>query len=184
MYLELIKEKMVNCFDFFVLGLKKINIDRINSACFDTIKFVCYNSKVSLHEVAFVKTIDFRTLLITPHDTTQIKELYKSFLAINDFHLIYSLCDGKTIKAVLPPLTEQTRLAFIKKVKDAEENTKIKIRNIRREGNLKIKNLVKDKKISSTEEKFLQNEIQMLTDVYIKKITLESSGKVEKLSVL
>jgi len=77
---------------------------------------------------------------------------------------------GDTIRVILPDLTEETRKEFTKKAKSDAENTKVSIRNVRREGNSQLKEFLKEKEISEDEERQGEEEIQKLTDIYVNKV--------------
>ena len=78
--------------------------------------------------------------------------------------------DRDTIRVILPDLTEETRKEFIKKARSEAENTKISIRNVRREGNSQLKEFLKEKEISQDEERQGEEEIQKLTDLFVNQV--------------
>ena len=88
---------------------------------------------------------------------------------------------GDTIRVILPDLTEETRRDFIKKAKGEAENTKISIRNVRREGNSQLKEFLKEKEISEDEERQGEELIQKLTDSYVEKVDLALEAKEKDL---
>ena len=77
---------------------------------------------------------------------------------------------GDIIRVILPDLTEETRKEFIKKARSEAENTKISIRNVRREGNSQLKEFLKEKEISQDEERQGEEEIQKLTDLFVNRV--------------
>jgi len=88
---------------------------------------------------------------------------------------------GDTIRVILPDLTEETRKEFIKKARSEAENTKISIRNVRREGNSQLKEFLKEKEISQDEERQGEEEIQKLTDLFVNKVDEALSVKEKDL---
>ena len=88
---------------------------------------------------------------------------------------------GDTIRVILPDLTEETRRDFIKKAKGEAENTKISIRNVRREGNSQLKEFLKEKEISEDQERQGEELIQKLTDSYVEKVDLALEAKEKDL---
>ena len=88
---------------------------------------------------------------------------------------------GDTIRVILPDLTEETRRDFIKKAKGEAENTKISIRNVRREGNSQLNEFLKEKEISEDEERQGEELIQKLTDSYVEKVDLALEAKEKDL---
>ena len=83
---------------------------------------------------------------------------------------IHPTTSGDTIRVILPDLTEETRKDFIKKAKTEAENTKISLRNARRDGNSQLKEFLKEKEISEDEERQGEEEMQNLTDMYVQKV--------------
>ena len=88
---------------------------------------------------------------------------------------------GDTIRVILPDLTEETRKEFIKKARSEAENTKVSLRNVRREGNSQLKEFLKEKEISEDEERQGEEEIQKLTDLFVGKVNEALSAKEKDL---
>src|SRR4029453_15162885 len=105
---------------------------------------------------------DPKTMVIQPWDTTQMAAIEKAILK-SDLGLT-PVNDGKVIRLSIPPLTEERRKALVKQVKKIGEETKIAVRNIRREGNDSLKALEKAKKISEDDQRRGQEQIQKTTD--------------------
>ena len=111
---------------------------------------------------------DARTLAVTVFDRSLISAVEKAILT-SDLGLNPSSA-GTTIRVPLPPLTEERRRDLIKIVKGEGEQAKVAVRNVRRDANDKIKALEKDKQISENDERKAQEDIQKITDTYIKKV--------------
>jgi len=88
---------------------------------------------------------------------------------------------GDTIRVILPDLTEETRKEFIKKARSEAENTKVSLRNVRREGNSQLKEFLKEKEISEDEERQGEEEIQKLTDLFVGRVNEALSAKEKDL---
>lgn len=127
-----------------------------------------YGSATPLRQLANVVAEDARTLAVTVFDRSLISAVEKAILT-SDLGLNPSSA-GTTIRVPLPPLTEERRRDLIKIVKGEGEQGKVSIRNIRRDANDKIKTLEKEKQISENDERKAQDDIQKITDIYIKKV--------------
>ncbi len=122
---------------------------------------------------------DARTLAVTVFDRSLISAVEKAILT-SDLGLNPSSA-GTTIRVPLPPLTEERRRDLIKIVKGECEQGKVAIRNVRRDANDKIKALLKDKEISENEQHKAEEEIQKITDIYIKKVDEVLADKEKEL---
>ncbi len=136
-----------------------------------------YGAATPLRQLANVVAEDARTLAVNVFDRSLISAVEKAILT-SDLGLNPSSA-GTTIRVPLPPLTEERRRDLIKIVKGEGEQGKIAIRNVRRDANDQIKALLKDKEISEDEERKAQDEIQKITDGFIKKVD-EVLGDKEK----
>ncbi|MBS6009434.1 MAG: ribosome recycling factor, partial [Haemophilus parahaemolyticus] len=136
-----------------------------------------YGAATPLRKLANVVADDARTLAVNVFDRSLISAVVKAILT-SDLGLNPSSA-GTTIRVPLPPLTEERRRDLIKIVKGEGEQGKIAIRNVRRDANDQIKALLKDKEISEDEERKAQDEIQKITDGFIKKVD-EVLGDKEK----
>ena len=116
-------------------------------------------------------------MAISPYESDFVKEIEKSIM---DSDLgINPTTSGTTIRIIIPELTEETRRELTKKAKSEAENTKVSIRNVRREGNSQLKEFLKEKEISQDEERQGEEEMQRLTDEFISKVD-ESLALKEK----
>jgi len=136
-----------------------------------------YGTATPLNQVATVSAPDPQTLLITPFDRSQIKEVEKAIMAA-DLGL-NPAAEGGLIRVRVPPLSEERRKEMTKHVKKVGEEARIAVRNVRRDSNEKIKKLEKGKEISQDEEKTAMAAIQTETDAHIKLID-ELVAKKEK----
>lgn len=146
-------------------ALGKIRTGRAHPSLLSTIHVDYYGSSMPLTQVANVTVEDSRTLAVTPWEKPMIPAIEKAIMT-SDLGLNPSTA-GTVIRVPLPPLTEETRKNYIKQSKSEAENARVAIRNIRRDANNDVKNLLKDKSISEDDERRGQEDIQKLTDKYI-----------------
>ena len=158
-------QKSLNALD---TNFKKIRTGRANPALLEAIKVDYYGNSTPLSQVANISVEDAKTLTISPYESDLVKEIERSIM---DSELgINPTTSGTTIRIIIPELTEETRKELTKKAKAEAENTKVSIRNVRREGNTQLKEFLKEKEISQDEERQGEEEIQRLTDEFIIKV--------------
>ena len=148
--------------------ISKIRTGRAQPSLLDGLQVEYYGSPTPLRQVANVVAEDARTLAVNVFDKSLISAVEKAILT-SDLGLNPSSA-GTTIRVPLPPLTEERRRDLIKIVKSEGEQGKIAVRNVRRDANDQIKALLKDKEISENEQHKAEEEIQKLTDSYVKKV--------------
>lgn len=146
----------------------KLRTGRAHPSLLEHIHVSCYDDVRSLNQVASISVEDSRTLAITPWDKSIIQAIEKAIIT-SELGLNPNTA-GTVIRVPLPPLTEERRKEFIKLVKAEAENARITVRNIRRDANTHLKELLKKKEISEDEERQAQNAIQKLTDKFITQI--------------
>ena len=145
-----------------------IRAGRANPRILDRIQVDYYGTPTSLQGVANISVPEARMIQIQPWDAGLIKDIEKAILA-SDLGLTPAN-DGKVIRLVFPELTEERRKELVKAVKKKGEETKVAIRNIRRDANDAVKKEAKANEISEDDQKQLEDKIQKLTDGYVKKI--------------
>src|SRR5210317_2524934 len=141
--------------------LAKIRTGRAHPSLLENVHVDYYGSEVSIGQAASVAVEDARTLSVTPWDKAMVKVIEKAILT-SDLGLNPSTA-GQVIRIPLPPLTEERRRDLGKIVHHEGENAKIAIRNIRRDANHQIKELLKDKAISEDDERKAEHDIQEVT---------------------
>jgi len=145
---------------------KSIRTGRANPALLDSIKVDYYGTLTPLSQLANITIEDATTLTILAFEANLVPEIEK---AIYDSNIgVNPTTSGEKIRIILPKLTEETRKDFIKKAKSESENSKVSIRNIRRDGNSQLKEFLKEKEINEDDEKRGQEEIQILTDIFVR----------------
>tara|TARA_B100000780_G_C20894131_1_gene355831 strand:+ start:141 stop:695 length:555 start_codon:yes stop_codon:yes gene_type:complete len=177
-----VKIKMQKSLDSLKSNLSKIRTGRAHTGILDHINVDYYGSLTSLSQVASVTLADSTTINIQPYEKTMIpvieKVIRESDLGLNP------ATSGETIRIPMPPLTEERRRELIKVVKSEAENSKVSMRNIRREANDALKKLIKDKEISEDNERRSQDEVQKNTDQFINEIDKLTELKEKDLLVI
>lgn len=149
-------------------NLVKVRTGRASTGLVDSIKVNAYGSDVPLSQVASVSVSDARSLVITPWDKGMVGAVEKAILA-SDLGLTPNTA-GTTIRLNLPALTEERRKDLTKVVHGEGEDAKVAIRNVRRDANQQVKELLKEKLISEDDERKAEDEIQKITDKAIKDV--------------
>jgi ribosome recycling factor len=155
-------QKMQKSIETFKANLAKIRTGRASPGILEHIMVDYYGNPTPISQVANLGLADARTINVTPWEKNMVAVVEK---AIRDSDLgLNPATQGAVIRVPMPPLTEERRKELTKVVKSEGEETKIAIRNLRRDANEHLKRLVKDKEISEDEERRAQDEIQKLTD--------------------
>lgn len=155
--------------------LATIRAGRANPRVLDKVVVNCYGMEMPVNQVANIATPEARVIVITPYDASTIKAIEKG---INMADIgINPNSDGKVIRLVFPELTEERRKSLTKDVKKKGEETKVAVRNIRRDAMDAAKKLEKASEITEDERKDLEKEIQKLTDKYIAEIDKDIESK-------
>ncbi len=165
--LKVYEEKMEKSFEFLEEEFSTIRAGRANPHLLDKLKVDYYGSPTPIQQVGNISVPEPRMIQISPWEKSLIREIEKAILG-SDIG-ITPTNDGAVIRLVFPELTEERRKSLVKEVKKQGEEAKIAIRNIRRDGNDAFKKLVKEE-VSEDEVKELEDEMQKLTDSYVKKI--------------
>ncbi len=159
--------RMNKAVDSLDVRLSKIRTGRAQPAILDGIMVDYYGSMTPLRQVAQINVEDARTLKLSVFDRNAIKAVEK---AIQQSELgLNPVVAGVEIRVPLPPLTEERRKELVKIVKNEVEQSKVEIRNIRRDANAEVKELQKNKEISEDDQRSAEEKIQKLTDASIKK---------------
>jgi ribosome recycling factor len=154
--------RMAKSIDSLKHDLVKLRTGRAHTSLLDHITVNYYGSDVPLNQVASITIGDARTLVVTPWEKNLVPAIEKAILA-SDLGLNPATA-GTVIRIPLPPLTEERRRDLIKLVRQEGENARVAVRNIRREANADLKELLKEKEITEDEERRAQEAIQKLTD--------------------
>ncbi|MET0549833.1 MAG: ribosome recycling factor [Xanthomonas sp.] len=171
--------RMAKSIDALRHTLIKVRTGRASTALVEHLKVNYYGSEMPLSQVASVAVADARSLTITPWEKQMVSAVEKAILA-SDLGLTPNTA-GTTIRLNLPALTEERRRELSKVVHGEGEDTKVAIRNIRRDANQQVKDLLKDKKVTEDEARASEDDIQKLTDKAIKDVDDVVKGKEQEL---
>jgi len=162
------RERMGKSVSALKSEFKRIRTGRASLALLDSIRVDYYGTLTPLNQMASMAVPESRLITIQPWDISVIKEIEKAILK-SDLGLTPS-SDGKIIRIAIPPLTEERRKELVKVANKMSEEYKVAVRNIRRESNELLKGLKKEGDISEDEAFKAQEQVQKITDEYIRRI--------------
>ena len=165
---EQIKEKMQKTINSCADELSGVRAGRANPTLLDRITVEYYGTQTPLNQIANISAPEPRMLVIQPWDASILGEIEKSILK-SDLGL-NPTNDGKILRLMIPQLTEERRLELTKVVKKIGENSKIAVRNQRRDANDAIKKMVKSNEITEDEGKQAEDQVQKITDKFTDEI--------------
>jgi ribosome recycling factor len=161
-------QKMQKTLDALKIDLGKVRTGRAHTGLLDHIMVDYYGTPTALKQVANLTLPDARTIAVTPYEKRMAPVIEK---AIRDSDLgLNPSTTGEMVRVPMPALTEERRKELIKVVRHEAEGAKVAVRNVRRDANTHLKELLKDKKVSEDDERRAQDEVQKLTDRYIAEI--------------
>jgi len=169
--------KMKKTLEVYEDNLGTVRVGRANAAVLSRVNVDYYGVPTAINQVAEVRVADARTLTITPWDASLNKPIEKAILA-SDVG-ITPTNDGKVIRLMFPQLTEERRKELKKQISKMGEDTKVALRNIRRDANDKCKEMKKASEMNEDEQKASEKLVQDLTDKYIKMVD-EITAKKDK----
>ncbi len=179
---EVLKEtrrKMDKVLEAMARDLSRVRTGRASVALLEGIKVDCYGTTMPLSQVASLAAPESRLLTIQPWDTSVMgdieKAILKSDLGLNPAN------DGKIIRLPIPALTTERRKDLVKMVKKMEEEAKVALRNVRREANEDFKEMKKEKLLAEDDAHRGQEEVQKITDEYIKKAEGQAAEKEKEI---
>src|SRR5450631_4411621 len=170
-----VKTRMEKAISDLQHEMAAIRTGRASLGILDHIRVDYYGTPTPLNQVANLHVPEPALITIQPWDVSQIGVIEKA-IRISDLGLNPGN-DGKIIRLPIPPLTEERRKEFVKKLHATAEHHRVAVRNVRRDGNESVKKLLKDKKIAEDDEKKALDEIQKLTNTYMDKIDTASRTK-------
>lgn len=171
--------RMGKSIDAFKHDLSRLRTGRASTSLVDGIKVPYYGSDMPLNQVAAISLADGRSIVITPFEKNMVAPIEKALLA-SDLGVTPTTA-GTVIRLNMPPLTEERRRELAKHVSHEGENAKIAIRNVRRDALQHVKDLLKEKKITEDEERRADEDIQKLTDQFVKEVDKLAKVKEEEL---
>jgi len=162
------EQKMNKSIETLKSDLAKVRTGRAHTGILDHIQVDYYGTPTHINQVANVTLIDARTIGVQPWEKKMVgvveKAIRESDLGLNPS------TQGDMIRVPTPPLTEERRKEIVKVVKGEGEDSKVAIRNIRRDANEALKKLLKDKACSEDEERRVQDDVQKLTDKFVSEV--------------
>jgi ribosome recycling factor len=179
---EIIKEmkrRMDRALEVLGQDFARIRTGRASVTLLEGIKVDAYGTAMPISQVASLAAPEPRLLTVQPWDTALMSDLEKAILR-SDLGLTPSN-DGKIIRIPIPPLTTERRKELVKSTKKMAEESKVALRNLRRDANEQLKELKKDKQISEDEAFKAQDEVQKITDDYIKKLDALAAEKEKEI---
>lgn len=169
------EEKMKKTFETLKLDLGKVRTGRAHAGLLDHVLVDYYGTPTPLNGVANVTLLDARTIGVTPWEKKMASAVEK---AIRDSDLgLNPASVGDTVRVPMPALTEERRRDLIKVVHKEAETARVAVRNIRRDANNHLKDLLKQKKVAEDEERRAQDDVQKLTDRYVAEIDKALAAK-------
>lgn len=162
------EKRMMKSIESLKIDMTKIRTGRANAGLLDHVQVDYYGTMTPLTQIANISASDSRTITVTPWEKPMVAAIEKAILT-SDLGLNPST-NGNAIRVPMPALTEERRKELIKVVRNEGEQARVSIRNIRRDANSQLKDLVKDKSISEDDERRAGEVIQKLTDKYIAEI--------------
>jgi len=173
------RRKMDKVLESLARDLSRVRTGRASVALLEGIKVDCYGTTMPLSQVASLAAPEPRLLTVQPWDSNLLgdidKAILKSDLGLNPVN------DGKIIRLPIPALTTERRKDLVKMVKKMEEEGKVALRNLRREANEDLKEMKKEKLLSEDEAHRGQDEVQKVTDEYIKKVEDQGVDKEKEI---
>ena len=173
------RRKMDKVLEVMARDLSRVRTGRASVALLEGIKVDCYGTSMPLPQVASLAAPEARLLTVQPWDPTVLgdieKAILKSDLGLNPVN------DGKIIRLPIPTLTTERRKELVKMVKKMEEEAKVALRNLRREANEDFKEMKKEKLLSEDDAHRGQEEVQKVTDEYIKKTEVQAAEKEKEI---
>ena len=162
------ESRMKKSVESLVSAFNKIRTGRAHPSLLEAVTVDYYGSDVPISQVANINVEDARTLAVVPWEKPMVPKVEKAIIT-SDLGLNPATA-GTVIRVPMPPLTEETRRGYTRQARAEAEQGKVAIRNIRRDANNDVKNLLKDKDISEDEARQAEDAIQKLTDKHIAEV--------------
>lgn len=172
-------ERMQKCVVAFRNELKRLRTGRAHPSLLEHIRVEYYGNEVPLNQVANIALEDARTITVTPWEKTMVQVIEKAIMK-SDLGLMPNTA-GTVIRVPMPPLTEERRRDLAKVVRHEAENARVAVRNVRRDVNNEIKDMLKEKLLSQDDERRAQEEVQKLTDKHVADIEQVLAEKEKEL---
>ena len=176
---EDLKDRMEKAVQALERDLKRVRTGRATPSVLDGIRVDYYGAPTPLNQMASVSAPEARLLLIQPWDQQSLGDIEKAILK-SDLSLT-PMSDGKIIRLSIPPLSEERRRDLVKVVKKMAEESRVAVRNVRRDAMDMLKDLKKDKEISEDDQFRAQDDVQKITDDFIQKVDKRAEEKEKEI---
>lgn len=173
------RDRMKKVIENLEREFKRVRTGRASVAVLDGIRLDYYGTPTPLNQIATLTVPEPRSITIQPWDATVIGDVEKAILK-SELGLT-PMNDGKMVRINIPPLTEERRRDLVKVIRKMAEESKVALRNIRRDSNEMLKDLKRDKAISEDEQFRGQDEVQKITDEFIKQAEAVYAGKEKEI---
>ncbi len=174
-----VESKMSKCVESCRSEFSAIRTGRATPALLDRLLVEAYGQPVPLKQVAGISTPDARTLVITAWDKNVVPEIRKA-IEKSDLGLTPNV-DGTTIRLIVPPLTEERRKDLVKVVKKKAEDSRVAVRNVRHHAHDDVKTQLRRGEITEDDNKRMTDQLQKLTDRYVKEIDTLTAAKEKEI---
>lgn len=176
--LEVAEQHMKRALEFFEKEIAKLRAGRVTPALIEDIKVECYGTKMAINQIATISVADARTIVVKPWDKNILEVVERAFREANLGATISN--DGEQVRLTFPPLSEESRQQYIRKLNQYAEQARVSIRNARREA---LDALRHKKKESLSEDEFKRWEAQLekLTHSFIDKVDKIAHSKEQQL---
>jgi len=174
------KSRMDKSLEALRSELAKVRTGKATTALLDGIKVDYYGARMPINQVANISVLDVHTLSITPWDKAMVQVVDRAIIEANlGFNPI---SDGTNLKIPIPPLNEERRKEYVKLTKRFGEETRVAIRNIRRDANDHLKRVEKEKKISEDQLKDAEDRVQKITNEHVE--TVDDILKLKEIEIM
>ncbi|OIP55380.1 MAG: ribosome recycling factor [Ignavibacteria bacterium CG2_30_36_16] len=174
------KSRMDKSLEALRSELAKVRTGKATTALLDGIKVDYYGARMPINQVANISVLDVHTLSITPWDKAMVQVVDRAIIEANlGFNPI---SDGTNLKIPIPPLNEERRKEYVKLTKRFGEETRVAIRNIRRDANDHLKREEKEKKISEDQLKDAEDRVQKITNEHVE--TVDDILKLKEIEIM
>ena len=177
-----LEEKMSKTIAAYESNLSTVRAGQANAGVLSRVNFEYYGSPTPLTSMADIRVSDARTLVITPYDRSTLKEMEKAILT-SDVG-ITPMNDGTVIRLSFPPLNEERRREITKQVQKMGEDTKVALRNCRRDAVDQVRKMKKDGEMTEDEVSSAEKTIQNVTDNYVKNVDTITAKKEKELMAI
>lgn len=169
------ESRMRKSIESYKAEIAKLRTGRAHPGILEHIRVSYYGNEMPLNQVANITATDARTLTITPWEKSMVQPIEKAIL--NSDLGLNPATAGTVIRVPMPPLNEERRKELIKVVRNEAESARVSIRNLRRDANAELKEMLKGKTITEDEERRLMDEVQKITDKCIAEVDHLTSAK-------